>query len=205
MELNDFKSAWAQYDKKLSENLRLNHELLKKINLGNSKDELHKTLVYEIITVVVVFMTIVYTSVVSIRLINEPEFIISGSISILFALAYLALSLIKINCFFGVDYYGSSILKLQKDLTSLRKKVIKFRRMELLMLPVFVIALLPTFFMGIHGMNIFENVKLWLVEIFFIVGVSYPVILWIYKNLYDKKFEYAEKFLKEIEEFEAHN
>ena len=37
MELEELKNTWEQYDKKISENLRTNKELLKKINLDRAK------------------------------------------------------------------------------------------------------------------------------------------------------------------------
>ena len=40
MELEDLKKAWSEYDKKLSENLKTNNELLKKMNLNNAKSSM---------------------------------------------------------------------------------------------------------------------------------------------------------------------
>ena len=49
MELDDLKNAWTQYDKKLAVNLKFNEDLLRKMNLNNSKKELQKPLIYELI------------------------------------------------------------------------------------------------------------------------------------------------------------
>jgi len=53
MELDELKKAWIQYDKKLSENLKINQELLKKITLGKSKHEMKLPKNYEIASVVI--------------------------------------------------------------------------------------------------------------------------------------------------------
>ena len=37
MELDELKIAWTQIDKRLSDNLKLNEDLLEKITLGKSK------------------------------------------------------------------------------------------------------------------------------------------------------------------------
>ena len=53
MELDDLKGAWAQYDKKLSANLKFNEELFKKLNLDKSRREMSGPLNYEIGSVVI--------------------------------------------------------------------------------------------------------------------------------------------------------
>ena len=39
-------------------------------------------------------------------------------------------------------------------------------------------------------------------EIVLILGVSFPITLWVNKYLYDKKFQNAKRFLEDIERFE---
>jgi hypothetical protein len=203
MELDDFKAAWAEYDKKLTANLKFNEELLRKMNLNNSKKEMQKPLIYELMGVAISFLLIVYVVVNSIRFINEPKYCIPGFISALIGIVFLIFAAIKANKFLSIDYYGSSILKLHKDIAVLNRLVLQFRKFELILFPLLVVPLLPLLFKSIHGIDIYKNIKLLSIEIILILGIGFPFTLWINKHLYDKKFKITERLLKEIEQFET--
>ena len=202
MELDDLKGAWAQYDKKLSENLKFNEDLLRKMNLNNSKREMQKPLIYELVNILVLFLLFVYVISASIRLINEPKFFIPGFIAALICIIGLITTVIKANRFANIDYYGAPILKIQKDIAQLNRLVLRFRRYELGLLPILIIPLLPLLFKSIHNIDIYQNIKLFTFEIVAILGISYPATIWINKHLYDRKFKNAERLLAELEKFE---
>jgi hypothetical protein len=202
MELDDLKTIWAQYDKKLTENLKFNEELLKKMNLNKAKQELQKPFILELITIVIIFLSIVFVTAFSIRLINEIQFSLTGFGSVLFGITYLIFSIMKVNKFTKIDYYNSSIVKLQKDLLLLKTFILRLRKIEGIMVPFLIITILPIAFKAIHNINIFENPGLFIIKVCIILGISYPVGFWINKNLYDQKIKDAEMFLKEIENFE---
>ena len=205
MELDDLKGAWEKYDKKLTENLKFNEELLRKMNLNNSKSEMQKPLIYEIVGVAVSFLLIVYVVGSSIRFINEPKYCIPGFVSAITGLILFIFAIIKTNKFLSIDYYGSSVLKLQKDITTLNKLVLQLRKFELILFPLLILPLLPILFKAIHNMDIYKNIKLFAIEIILILGIGFPLTLWINKHLYDEKVKNAERFLKEIDNFESEN
>jgi hypothetical protein len=202
MELDEFKQIWSQYDKKLNENLKFNEELLRKMNLSRARQELQKPLIYELISTTVIFFTIVFASVFSIRLIEEIQFSITGFVGILIGTFYLIFSIMKVNRFVKIDYYGSSIVKLQKDLSILNTFILRLRKIETIILPFLVITILPIAFKAVHNINIFGNLLIFIIEVVIILGISYPVGFWINRNFYDKKIKDAQMFLKEIERFE---
>lgn len=203
MELDDLKSAWAQYDKKLAVNLKFNEELLRKMNLNISKKELQKPLIYELLGVAVMFIFIAYVVASSIRFIDDPKYCIPGFISALIGLAFLVFAIIKANKFLSIDYYGSSVVKLQKDITTLNRLVLRLRKYELVLFPLLILPLLPILFKAIHNIDIYQNLKLFSIEIILILGIGFPLILWTNKHLYDKKFKNTERLLQEIEKFES--
>jgi hypothetical protein len=203
MELDELKATWAQYDKKLSQNLKFNEELLKKMNLEKSRKELQKPLMYEIAGVLIGFVFFVYTTAVSIRFVDEPKYAVPGFVAAVVCLAYTVFSVIKANKFLSIDYYNSSVLKLQKDIARLNKLVLRLRKYELLMFPLFVLPLLPVLIKAINNVDIYANTTLLIFEIVFTMGIGYPLCFWINKQLYDKKFRNTVQFLKEIEAFEA--
>ncbi len=202
MELDDFKSAWARYDKKLTEKLKFNEDLLRKMNLNTSKREMQKPFIYELGNIFVLFLVFIYAISASIRLINEPKFYIPGFIAALICIIGLVTTIMKVNKFANIDYYGAPILKIQKDITLLNRFVLKARKHELGLLPILMICLIPLLFKSVHNIDIYQNIKLFIIEIVIILGISYPATIWINKHLYDRKFKNAERLLAELERFE---
>lgn len=203
MELDELKATWAQYDKKLSQNLKFNEELLRKMNLEKSRKELQKPLMYEISGVIIGFIFTVYVTAATIRFIDEPKYAVPGLIAAIVCLAYTVFAVMKTNKFMSIDYFNSSVLKLQKEVATLNKLVLRLRKYELMLFPLFVIPLLPILCKFLYNMDIYANIGMLIFEIAFMLGVGYPSLFWINKHLYDKKFKITEQFLKEIEEFEA--
>lgn len=202
MEIEDLKQAWSQYDKNLKENLKTNQELLRNMNLDKSKREMQKPLIYEIISVVILFLTVVFFFVFSLKFISEVKFSIPGFAGVLLGIVYLAFAIMKVNRFVKIEYYKSTIVTLQKDLNKLKALILRLRKFELYLLPLLIISILPIAFKAIHDIDIYRNVKLFLLEVAFIIGISYPVSFWINKHLYDNKIKDVNSFLNEIDNFE---
>ena len=99
MELDDLKKSWLNYDKKLADNLKVNEELLKKMNLDSSRKELSQPLKYEIFSATVLFVLAAILIAASLRVAGEPKFLISGVVGAIVTVAYLGFSLIKIKGF----------------------------------------------------------------------------------------------------------
>lgn len=202
MELDDLKDTWTQYDKKLTENLKLNEELLRKMNLNNSKREMQKPLIYELTGIAITFFAILWLVALSIKLIGEPKYSVPGFVSATVGVVYFIFGIIRANRFLNIDYYGSSVVRLQKDLALLNKLVLYLRKFELILIPVLVLLALPLLFKFIHNIDIYSNIKLFIIEIVLILGFGYPLTFWINKHLYDNKFKSAIQLLTELEKFE---
>ncbi len=202
MELDDFKKEWSQYDKKLSANLKLNEELLYKLNLNNSKREMQKPLVYELISIAILFLFIVYILANALRLVDQIQYSIPGFVSAGIMGIYLVFAIIRAKGFLEIDYYNTPVLKLQRDVLSLKKKVLCYRKYELILIPFLVLPLIPLLFKVIHNINIYQNIRLLVIEVVLILAIGYPLVIWINKYLYDHKFRNSEKLLAELDEFE---
>lgn len=202
MELDELKRTWQQYDKKLSDNLKVNEALIKKMNLNSSKRELQKPLIYELFGVVVMFIVILLSVKASLQLIDELKFSIPGIIAALMSVVYFISAVVKANRFMNVNYYNSSIVQLQKEIASLNKLVLKLRKVELILIPFLIIPMLILAFKAVHNIDIYNNVKLLIIEVVLAFGIATPLVLWINKHLYDKKFKIAENLLQELEKFE---
>ena len=202
MELDDLKSAWAQYDKKLNSQLRLNEELLRKWNLESAKRELQKPLQYELTGVAGQFVLILGTVAFSIKVIDEPKYCVPGFIAAIFEIVGLVFAIVKANKFLNIDHYGTPILKLQKEIASVNKLVLRLRKYELMLIPLVVLPSLPLIFKVLYHVDIYSNIKLFSLMILLIFGIGFPLTFWINKHLYDKKFKASENLLKEIEDYQ---
>ena len=202
MELEDLKQAWSQYDQNLKENLKTNQELLRKMNLEKSKREMQKPLIIEIISVVISFLTVILFFGFSLRFISEVKFSIPGFTVTLLGIMYLTFAILKVNRFVKIEYYKSSIITLQKDLNKLNTLILRLRKIEVYLFPLFAISMFPILFKAMVDIDIYMNVKFFLLVVFFALGISYPVGFWITKYFYDNKIKDAKSFLDEINNFE---
>ena len=202
MELDELKSAWAQYDKKLEENLKLNEELLRKMNLEKTKKELQHPLIGEIVNIIALSLIILFIGSNTIKYLHELRFSIPGFISVAIALFGLTTTIMKTNKLLNIDYYGSSIIALQKEIASVNKFILTQRRIEYFLIPILIIAMTPIAFKIINNVDLYTRLTLFITEIVLILGVSFPITLWVNKYLYDKKFQNAKRFLEDIERFE---
>ena len=205
MELENFKKSWKQFDTKLIENLKLNEKLLKKLNFGNSKNEMQKLLVTEQLNIAGAFLAFVFFTAYSLRLINEVQYSIPGLIGSSLLLAYLSFSVIKVKNLLKINYFDSSIVGLQKALSKIKMLVLRFRRIEYLLMPLLMFSLLPITFISIADMNIYENLdKLW-IQILLFLGfvITIVLVILVNKHFYDRKIQNAEDFLKEVSQFEV--
>ncbi len=201
MELDDLKNTWSQYDKMLADNLRLNEELLRKLNLNSSKREMQKVLVYELINIVTAVLVIIFTLWLSVYYINLLRFCIPGFITIAVSAVYLILGIIRTKGLLNIDYYGSPVVKVQTEILTLKRKTLHLRKYELILLPLLLLPLLPLLFKFVHNIDIYKELSLLVFEVVLITGLAYPLLMWTYKHFYDKKFKNAENLLAELDKF----
>jgi Na+/H+ antiporter NhaA len=202
MELEELKSAWAQYDKKLSQNLKLNEELLRKMNLEKSKKEMNAPLTYEIISVSIGVIFLLYIAFATIRYSNEFKFLLPGIITCIIVAIWVYNSFSKIRLLSNIDYYYTPIVELQKSIHTFNQKYQKYKKFELYSIPVFAISAMPILGIALRNFDIYEHLTRFIIGIVLSLILGYPGTIWIYKNLYDKKLRNTTKFLDELSQFE---
>ena len=202
MELDDLKRSWTEFDNKLDRNLKFNESLLRKMNMNTAKREFQKPLNIEIVNIVVAFLVIIYVSSMSIKFISELRFSIPGLLAVFVVFVYLYFSIRKANRFLKIDYFQSSVVKLQKEIAGLNQLVLRFRKYEFGMGPVLVLFLFPIIFKAYNKIDIYKHV--WLFIIAFVSAVSIGVIGMILINKFyvDKKMKNVNRLLEEIVKFE---
>lgn len=202
MELDDLKGAWTQYDKKLSKNLKLNEELLKKITKNNSKQELQKPINMGIISLIVMFLVGVYITFISIQYIAELKFSLPGFFSVFIGSFNILISIMTINRYLSIDYIGSPIVKLRKDITKLNMFILRTRKYEFFIAPFTVISILPIIYKSIANVDIYNDIKKFTLEVLFIICISFTIGIFYNKYFVDRKISNANRILEELEKFE---
>ena len=201
MKLDDLKASWSQYDKGLSENLKLNEEQLQKLNMSMEKREFKDLFDLEIISIVGCSFVGTMLFVMSLYYINELKYSIPGLIASLVMFIQLYFSIITLSRSKKIDYYQSSVVKLQKDITELTQLVLRIRRYEFLLAPVFAITIFPIVYKA-TGMDVYSNVTSFIIKIVIVIVFGGGFGIWFNKNYVDKKMNNIKRFLEDIAAFE---
>ena len=202
MELEELKNAWAHYDKKLTLNLKLNEELLRKMNLERSKKEMNAPLNYEIISITTGIIFLTFIASATIRYSNELKFLFPGIITSIIVAIWVYNSVSKIKLLSNIDYYDSPIVELQKSINTFKLKYQKSKKFELYSFPAFAIAAAPILGISLRNFDIYEYPIRFIIVIGLALLFGYPGQIWLYKNLYEKKISNTTKFLDELIKFE---
>jgi hypothetical protein len=202
MELEELKSAWTQFDKKLSQNLRFNEELLRKMNLEKSRKEMNAFLNLDFISVTVCIIFLVFIASATIRYSYELKFLLPGIITGIIVVIWIYNSISRIRLLSNIDYYYSPIVELQKSIHTFNLKYQKYKKFELYSIPAFTISALPILGIAIGNIDIYERPILFIIVIALTLMVGYPAQIWLYKNLLDNKINIATLFLDELNRFE---
>jgi hypothetical protein len=204
MELDLLKDAWASHNKKLEKNLKLNEDLLRRMNLDNAKKEMNKPLVMEMVNMSFMFVVTAYVLALSFRMLEDSMFSIPGFISLLFGGGFVAMGLIRIKRMLNLDYDNSTIIELQKKLAETKVLVLRFRKLEYLLMPFYAIALAPILLKGLLDQNIYSMLQHTYMQVIVSIGVVVIILLtnWSNKYFYDRKMKSAQQSLSEIIKYE---
>lgn len=202
MELEDLKKAWSEYDNKLSENLKTNNELLKRMNLNNAKSSMDTPRRYEMVNVVLGFAFILLVINYVIKFSSDYKLLISGILTSLWAISSFILSVRLLNSVTKVDFNKDSILKIQKQLIEYKKKFFGAKRFMTFTGPLFVIVSVPLISRVLVGVDIFKFPGVYIIAVAMALLIGYPVSVWINKNWYENKIIDTDKFLDELNSFE---
>lgn len=200
MELDDIKSVWAKYDKKLSENLKFNEELLRRMSLDKSKRVLSKPIYIFYIKTFIVFIIFVFVLNFSLKIIDQPLYCILGFTSAFVSLVYGVLTILKINRYQGIDYSNSSIIELQLEIASLKVWILRLRKFELILIAPFTVSFLAICYKS-TGIDIYSHLRFFIIELVIVLAIGVVLYFLFNKFLYVRKLNEAEQYLKEIEKF----
>jgi len=201
MELDELKSAWAQYDKKLNENLRLNEDIIRKMNLDNSKKEMKTPFGYEVYSVVSFGIFLLFVMSSTYKFADETKYLISGLLTIIICLIGLIFSIQKLSLLSKIDYHNTPVVDLQKNISIVKHKYLQYKKGEMFLFPIFALIAMPILAKGLGNLDIMAYPEKFIIALIGAIGLGYPILIWIYKNWYDKKLKNTNDFLQELNKF----
>ncbi len=207
MELDDLKRSWEEYDKKLMENLRLNEEILRRSNLDRSKREMNVTLKwlsFDMTAAMIFFLLFCYWTILYCR---GPLYIVCGVILTLSMLFSFLSEAKLLGMLLRIDYYNTPVLDLQKQLVKFETAYKLGRKISIFVLPVllpvgliFATSVLEG--LGIPCVKFHTWPEVFIINCLLTIAIAYPLLFWIWRNLFDKRLKAARLFLVELQEFE---
>lgn len=114
MELDNLKATWQEYNEKLDRNLRLNEELLRRMNMKQSHKEVKSILSLEYLNIGTGIVVIIPLVIMTLRVYTEIPYLITGFIALVSFIITLYNNINKVKALSGVNYYSSPVLDVQK-------------------------------------------------------------------------------------------
>jgi hypothetical protein len=197
MELDELKTAWAAFDKNVTQSLKLNEKLVRKISLENSKRKLNKPVHVFMVKIAVITFSLIFVLNATLKMSDSLPLMLIGSLTMLICLIYVILNVLKIDRYVRIDYMNSSIVDLQLKLTSLKVWIIKVRKLELILLVPFMVSL-PVIMFKAVGINVLDHIQLYVIELSLGIGLVIPLYFWVNKHLYVRQLEEAQHYLDDL-------
>jgi hypothetical protein len=194
MELIELKDMWQQYDKKLSENTRLNKEILKKMILSKSENRLTRFKLKAGFNLILPIVIISLMLVPNVEFRNEIEFYIGFLMFGVFSVVTYYWSA-RYFWLIGKIDFTNPITLIKKNVNELEKYKIKMTKLGYIFSPfamigVFLIAKIPIF--SKHSLLPFS----------LIILVMLVSIYFTFKYSIFEQFKKINEELNEIEQLE---
>lgn len=195
MELDDLKNIWVQYDKKITDNTRLNKEILKRMLISKPEKRLNWIKIKAGFNVFSPAILILLIMIMDIKFSLTSNFYFGLS---LFTATFIITYIWNIKYFLlirKIDFSGA-ILSIKKGVAELEKYKIKTTRIRYMIMPLAIVGI---FFMIIQKpiFNTQSIVFFGLVIIVFIFSIYYT-----FKYSINEQFRKLNKEIAEIVELE---
>jgi hypothetical protein len=195
MELDELKNIWVQYDKKISDNTRLNKEILKRMLISKPEKRLNWIKIKAGFNVFSPVILILMIMIMDVKFSLNINFYIGLSFfTAIFVITYIW----NVRYFLlirKIDFSGA-ILSIKKGIAELEKYKIKTTRIKYMIMPF---AILGIFFM-IFQKPIFNNESIVFFGLMLIVFIS--SIYYTFKYSINEQFRKLDKEIAEIVELE---
>ena len=201
MELDELKSLWKHHDGQLENHLKLNEQILRQMKLNRAGNEFRRLMNFEIVSVIGEFLAVLlFTYLVipySLSLHTSLGYLSGGMM-----LMYFVFSMVRLAGFSKLCSFDESVVKVQKELAFQKRRMLRFRRIELFTLPVCFVTCIPFLSEVIYDFDMLQFPGRYAAGVAVSSFVAIPLVLWLYRVFYDRRITSAETMLKSITDFE---
>lgn len=198
MNPEELNELWERFDQKLDNSLQFNEQLLKKVNFNQMQKELAKPIRLELWTIFFTSVLVVYLLGLSVMLIEELKFSLTGIIAASCGLGLIGFALRRVRAFRKLNYSSQNILTLQQELHSIQLKRLQSGRLELLFGILAATLMWPIVLYTGFELDIYSQFSYWGLALFAVAFFSIPATI-AFERHYRAKMEKASELLKEME------
>lgn len=189
MNLDDMQQLWAEHDKRLDQNLRLNVKLLREVHLGHARSVLGRLQLMIAIEFATDAVFVLWLGSYAVHQISEPRFGLPGALLFLVWTGFLALSLRQLERVRRLNFCAP-VAVLQRELESVRVLSARNTKWRLLLAPALWAPLVIVVLQAFLGVDAWQTPGTgWVLANVFFGGVLSPVLFWICRR-------YAESLLR---------
>lgn len=197
MELVELQNIWKEYDKKLSENTRLNREILKLMLISKPKRKLNWIKIKAGLSIFSPILFVTLILVLNVQFSLSTNFYIGLGLFLPVYLITYAWDIRYFNLIRNVDF-SMSVLSIKKTIAELEKYKIKTTRIRYLLMPVAMTGFILMIIKKINvNLNFVSFVPLILIVLVFISSMYFTFKFSIYE-----RFRKLNKDIDEIEHLE---
>ncbi|MEL6252137.1 MAG: hypothetical protein AAFR87_09015 [Bacteroidota bacterium] len=201
MDLEKMENLWAQHNKKLEQNLKLNEAMLREAKLEKAKKELQAPYFSELISSILTAFFVIYLLLLSVSLIEEIKFSLPGIIAAACASMLIYFAIVRMRKMKQLDERGTSVLELQKHFYALQDYRTQMGRWEILLGAILILTIWPIILWTGFKIDLYENGQLMVATFLLCALVGISVGIW-YERFYRRKMGNTEILLEEIRELE---
>ena len=198
MDTDELREIWQGYEERMDKSIKLNVEMLRRMNVGDSRKSLNKFLMAPVVGILIGFIVQVILGGFIYAHWGQPAWVATGGLLWVFALAQVVFGIYQSSVVLHIDY-DSSIVGIQRKLGAMKVYRIRYLTITrfayaLLWIPVLLIAVKMAF-----GVDLLEHLdNTWLV-INLSIGVACIVFaVWLSQKYASGKLE--SPFLKKLVE-----
>lgn len=204
MKLSELQDIWMDHEKQLEKSLKLNEELLSRLNLDKAAGQFRELLEVSVHGRNMAFVYFLTSAGFAFFMKNEPMFSIPPLLGGLCMLGSFIYHLKNTRKFTQLNLYEIPVLELQKAIHEFSISSISAGKYDFGIVAIWLATLIPAILKLAAAHDIYKNplhTGLYLLLILFATLVLYPLNLRTYQRMYGEELSNAEELLNEIRKF----
>lgn len=204
MELDLLKSRWEEYDRKLSQNLRLNEILLRKFLREKSRKEITFLSWLELLGLALLGAVAYFLIIFSIRLLDQPVYLIFGVLNLGLLGFYFTVGVRNVRAYHKINFYDASVVEIQRRVAKIEAQNNRLRMFSFVVACFFPFLLNPIFMKAISGLDFWQQplLTIYLCTVAIALAAGLSLGWWMDRNITRKRLRNTQAFLEELKSYE---